>query len=245
MAEETTTVKKIRSKKTVAELMEENVALPTVSLAKKAVTSAEPFTDLIKTITQAQIEFDRLEKEIAEMKVSWLKEQTEYQTARVTHSQQDELNRKREEETYQYNLTREHKRVEDEFADKKATWEKALQNQQESLAQERKELEELRKLAGGFEVDKEKAVQMAGGVLEKELTARFETETKLKDQQTKAEKDLLNMRITNLTAENSRQVNEIEVLKKALEEATHQIKDIAVKVIESNSSNSKIANLSE
>ena len=56
----------------------------------------------------------------------------------------------------------------------------------------------------------------------------------------KSEKELLVLKITNLTQENSRQSNEIAVLKKSLEEATRQLKDVAVKVIESSSSNTAV-----
>lgn len=41
------------------------------------------------------------------------------------------------------------------------------------------------------------------------------------------------MKVANLEAENSRLNKEIEILKKSLDEATRQVKEIAVKVIES------------
>lgn len=47
---------------------------------------------------------------------------------------------------------------------------------------------------------------------------------------------MLNLRIENLAQENSRQAREVELLKKALEEATRQLKDVAVKIIESSTS---------
>ena len=53
------------------------------------------------------------------------------------------------------------------------------------------------------------------------------------DQEQKSEKELLAFKITNLTQENARQSQEIITLKKSLENATAQLKDVAVKVIES------------
>mgnify|MGYP001568907884 CR=1 FL=1 len=56
----------------------------------------------------------------------------------------------------------------------------------------------------------------------------------------KAEKEILALKIESLTANNERQVKEIESLKRAMEEARRQIKEIAVKVIESGSSKTSI-----
>lgn len=94
----------------------------------------------------------------------------------------------------------------------------------------------------GFESEKEKAVTKA---LQKELTSAFETEKKLREQEFKAEKELLNLKISNLIIENSRQANEIETLKKALDDTTRQIKEVAAKVIESGSPQPKITPISE
>lgn len=57
----------------------------------------------------------------------------------------------------------------------------------------------------------------------------------LRDQEVKAEKDLLNMKISNLETDNLRLIKETEVLKRSLDEAARQVKEIAVKVIESGS----------
>ncbi len=88
-------------------------------------------------------------------------------------------------------------------------------------------------MVDGFEMGKGEAVNQAQEILQKELTFKFETERKSREQEIKAEKDILNLKITNLTSENNRLNSEIESLKKALEEATRQVKEIAVKVIES------------
>lgn len=75
--------------------------------------------------------------------------------------------------------------------------------------------------ADGFDSQKDQAVQDAQEKLEKELSGQFDTERKLKEQEVKAE--------------NSRLTKEIEILKRSLDEATRQVKEIAVKVIESGS----------
>lgn len=91
----------------------------------------------------------------------------------------------------------------------------------------------------GYEAEKNQAVKEAQNAAGQQLTGRFETERKLREQEVKSDKEILNLRIANLTAENSRQKTEIDSLKKALDEATRQVKEIAVKVIESRSNTAK------
>lgn len=145
------------------------------------------------------------------------------------------MERKREQETYQYNITLARKRAEDEFQDKKLAWEKDLAQKKEELENQKRELEELRKLSAGFNEQQEKAVKEAEELLGKQLTEKVNQETVLREQQIKAEKEILGLKIANLETENYRLNKEIEILKRSLEEATRQVKEIAVKVIESGS----------
>jgi len=72
--------------------------------------------------------------------------------------------------------------------------------------------------------------------LQKELKEKHESEIENLIQQYKSEKSLLELRIENLVSENSRLTKEIEGLKKALDDSTRQIKEIAVSVIEAGKS---------
>ena len=49
----------------------------------------------------------------------------------------------------------------------------------------------MRKLVSGFEAEKDKAVKETASTLQKELSAIFETERKLRDQENKAKDELL------------------------------------------------------
>ena len=142
-------------------------------------------------------------------------------------------------------MTRKRKVAEDEFNDKKATWEKQLRDSQDQITKDKQELEDLRKLTENFETEKEKAIKEAQVTLEKELTQKSESENRLKDQESKSDREILNLRITNLQTENSRQKAEIDSLKKSLDEATRQVKDIAVKVIESGNSTLRTTSTTE
>ena len=163
----------------------------------------------------------------------------------VQQKTQEEVERKREQETYQYETSLVRKRAEDEFNDKKLAWEKDLSQRKQELENQKRELEELKKLTDSFDSQKQQAVREAQVEIEKELKDSFENENKLREQEIKAEKAVLDLKISNLESENTRQSKEIEVLKRAFDEATKQVKEIAVKVIESGSNQQKAQSSSE
>lgn len=230
----TSTVKRTtRARKTTAVSDETS---SDASLSSKALKPMEDaFTKLITAITTAKDDYETLEKQIAEIKEVWDREQKLHTITIQERDQQEEVERRREQELYQYETTLKRRQQEDEFAEKKAKWEKELEGRKDELAKEKQELEMLRREVADFEEEKEKAVKEASLNLQKELTASFATERKLREQEVKSEKELLVLKITNLTQENNRQSNEIAILKKSLEDATRQLKDVAVKVIESSS----------
>lgn len=213
--------------------IEEPEVVETVIAPAKTTSKTDPFIVLIKEISDLQSESEKLQKEIAQTKESWGMEQKARAKEIEDQNIQEELERKRNQETYEYESARKHKQEENDFADKKTLWERQLQEQKETIEKDRKELEELRKLVAGFEDEKEKFIKEAQLTLQKELTGSFENEKRIREQEFKAEKEILNLRLSNLTIENSRQAAEITSLKKALGEATSQVKEIAVKVIES------------
>ncbi len=225
-----TTKKVVRRKTTTAEASAASL-IPTPSA--QTLDHLETFNDLIEKITKAREGYEKLQKEIAEAKLAWNKEQQEYQQKLNESNQQQEITRKREQETYDYETARKRKTAEDEFNEKEALWERELVARKDELAKEKAELEDLRKRVIAFDADKEKAIKQATEALYKELESRFAAEKKFTDQQNRSDQELLKLRIENLTVENARQSKEIEILKKALDEATAQVKDIAVKVIES------------
>jgi colicin import membrane protein len=236
----TATVKKTtRARKTAVSSESIFVTKPVSALTKNLKAYEGIFADLIRSINESREEFMSLQKEIDEARESWNKEQRDHEIAIAERDQQEEIARKRETETYNYETALARKKVEDEFLEKKAKWEKELAERKDEIAKEKEELEFLRKQVDGFETEKEKAVKEASLKLQKELTDRFATEKKLREQEVKSEQELLAFKITNLTSENERQADEIALLKKSLEQATTQLKDVAVKVIESSSSQVK------
>lgn len=196
------------------------------TISSPVITDA--FTNLLDKISASRSEYERLLKEIAEAKLVWIREQ-----------QEREINLKRDAQTYEYDFALIRKKAEDEFNEKRLKWERELAEQKDVLLAEHKELEELRKQVAGFPLAQEKAVKDACTTLQKEMDDKSATDKKLREQEVKAEKDILNLKLSSLEAESLRQTKEIEILKKSLEIATVQVKDIAVKVIESGRESSK------
>lgn len=190
-------------------------------------------TKLIAEITDFRDQITSLEKSIAETKERWEKEQKEYVQEMHEQNQQEEIARKREEETYQYETKLTRKRAEDEFTERRAKWERELADQKEQLAKEHEELTTLRKQVAAFEEEKEKLVKTTSAAVQKELAAAFSTERKLREQEVKSEKDMQTLKLTTLTNDNQRLNQEITRLKQALDSANREVKDIAVKVIDS------------
>lgn len=239
MDEPTVVKKTARTRKITAVPVNESAISASKISSAAILPHPDTFTSLINQLNQQSNEFEALQKEITTIKELWLKEQKDHEAEINTRNQQKEQERKREEETYLYERSREHKKSEDEFTDRKMAWEKQLQQQKEAIAQDRQELESLRKTVAGFEAEKNKAVAETQTLTGQQLTGKFETERKLREQEVKAEKEMLSLKIANLTADSNRQQAEIESLKKALDETTKQVKEIAVKVIESRSNTPK------
>lgn len=205
-----------------------------VSTQPKHLSSlSDAFVDLLNRIAHTKEECEHLQKEIAETRDSWTKEQTEHEHELVERKTQEELARRREQELYEYEMNLKRRKDEDSFAAKKAEWENELAGQKETIEKEREELVMLRKHVENFDVEKEKSVKEACTILEKTLTEKFAIEKRIREQEIKSEKDIFALRITGLTEEKNKLTNEIEQLKKSLDETTKQLKDVAMKVIES------------
>ena len=228
----TTAVKRTTRRKTATSVGDSSVSATPSTSVKSLSSIISSFNDLFEKIIRAKTEFEKLEKEITEIREVWAKEQANHQQQMMEKREQEETARKREQETYNYEVALGRRKTEDEFAERKAKWEKELAEKREEIEGDKKELELLRKQVACFEEEKEKLVKEACNLLQRDLTNRFETERKLREQEIKAEKEILSLKIESLSSENMRQVKEIEALKKALDEATRQVKDIAVKVIE-------------
>lgn len=231
MAADTVIKKTTRTRKTaVSSLGTETTKI--LPADQSLVGIADYLSSLILKVGQVKEEIEKFQKEIIETKTNWEKEKNEHEKHVSERDREVELFRKRDEEEYQYQWKMERKRIEDEFGERKAKWEKELLERKEEIEADKRELMDLREKVAGFESEMAKAVKEAQTNLAKEMEAEYATERKLREQEIKSEKEILNLKIDSLTSENVKLTSEIEVLKKSLDEATRQVKEIAVKVIE-------------
>lgn len=229
-------------KKTVARKRKAVSVSPDTTLPETSKTSTAEktlknlsyyFSELLEKIEESRTEVENLQKVIFETKENWEKEKMLNEQARAVREKDLETARKREEEEYEYEKKRERKLVEDEFRERREKWEKDLVSRKEEMEAEKKELLELRKKVADFEGVLEKAVKETQTNLTRELMGNFNAERKLREQEVKSEKEIFVLKISGLAADNSRLNQEVLDLKKAMEGATAQVKEIAVKVIES------------
>jgi chromosome segregation ATPase len=126
------------------------------------------------------------------------------------------------------------KKDQDMFEQKRSAWERMLEENKKQFEQEKQELETLRKTVATYEADREKAVKAACDVLQKSLEKDFSVKTQLREQETKAERDLLQLKLTTTQEENTRLTKDILELKKSLDHVSTELKDVAVRVIDAN-----------
>ncbi|MEK7517485.1 MAG: hypothetical protein AAB583_02955 [Patescibacteria group bacterium] len=234
----TATVKKTaRTRKTTSAV--EPIVPDTASPMQKAKPLENIFVTLIATITSAREEYEMLQKQIKQTQEVWKEDQRLHVIKMQERDREEDLMRKREKETYEYNINLARKKDEDEFLERKAKWERDLQFRKDEIEKEKQELGDLRKQVAGFEIQLAKAAKEATDNLKKDLSESFATEKQMNEQKQKAERELLAFKITNLTQENLKQANEIVMLKQSLEQAMVQLKDVAVKVIESSNVSTK------
>lgn len=176
-----------------------------------------------------------MQKEIQEVRELWQREKTDHERSIIELSNQEAAKQSRQEETWAYEFSQKEKRTLEELNEKKLKWEKELEAQKEVLENERRELVELRQRVEKFEGEKERTIKEASAALAKDLNEKYQNETRLRDQTESSEKEILNLKINQLTVENNRLTKELETIKKSLDEASRQLKEVALKVIESGS----------
>ncbi|HHN48323.1 MAG TPA: hypothetical protein ENN08_05240 [Bacteroidales bacterium] len=192
-------------------------------------------------IKQAKAEFD---EEMAEKKLQWKKEQEINQARQKEETETLQKKRTREEEEYQYNLKQVRKKetdlyeekkqkLEKELVDKKALFEKEYAEREASLKAAEKELQELRAKNVAFPNELEKAVAAAVKANTEKLQAEYKFAADLRAKETEGELRLKDQTIETLRAK----IKDIETLNKELAQKTTtaetNVKDIAIKAIES------------
>ena len=219
------------------------------SLTEQLTAEAERFATLQKAVSIAQREFEetnqiktragmlkrmielhtqeeeKFQQELARKREAWMEEQKVYEDGLKKE-------RIREEEEYGYQKSLRVKRDKDVFEDEKRTWERDLQVKKQIQIQLEADVVDLRKKVAQFSNEIDKAVKDAVD----EAVAQERKEAQIRENFAKQEWDtkqqISTLKITSLEQTVKMQMTEIEELKRQLEKATQQVKDIAVAVIE-------------
>lgn len=229
------------TEKTINDLAKLKVSLnQTVdNLTDNLVSEADKLVSLKKAveISQKDLETNFQIKSKAEMLKKLFESHSEKQTGLEKEMDSKHKEWEEEQKIYEENLKRKRQRDEEEYkyqADlENRRWEQKLEEEKQTYQQKLAELEELKKQIGLFPQEKEKAIAQA---VEKALAeSRKQAEVDKSFAQQKAENTLkiAELKISQLENTAKDQASEIIQLKKQLDEATKQVKDIAVAVIES------------
>ncbi len=165
------------------------------------------------------------EKDMAEKRKAWAAEEK-------AHEEEMSKQRTRDEEEYGYEMKLLKQRDADERESVKLARERKEEEEASVKAALYKELEELRKKVVQAPTDTEKTVKEA--VARALVEAKRDADVVMTQIKFQAESDLrvAELKIESLEALGKSQTNDIVQLKKQLDEATRQVKDIAVSVIE-------------
>jgi len=174
----------------------------------------------------------QLELELEEMKKSFELEKEQKSKLQKEEAQELEKNRKREQEDYDYNLKLKRKIEEDNYTREKEAKIRELEQRELKLKNSEKELDDLRSTSAGYEVKLANEIKKAFENGQKETTKELEIAYNLERKDVDRESQLDKMTIQNLQKTITNQETEITELKKQLIQATQQVKEIALKVIE-------------
>lgn len=195
----------------------------------KIKAEAESLEALIITNRQSKEQLEKeqeeqkkiLKESIEAIKLQWKREQEEY-------DYKTKITRRNDQDTY------EQKKVilENELNERKTSFEKEISEREKIVAAQEEEFNKLKQEAESFATTLEKGIQEAKTLVEKQLTREFEYKQKLEIKDLEAELKLREQAIENLKAKVLEQQKHIELLSSRTDDASLQVKDIALKAIE-------------
>lgn len=152
---------------------------------------------------------------------------------------------KREQEEYEYELSLNRRKEENEYAEKRAEQEAELAQRERAVAAAEQELAGLREKAAKFQAELEKAVAEAKEKTEREVLREEQVKADLLREKSAAEQRIAALTIDTLKGRVAALENEVESLKAQLANANKEVKDVAVKVIEGHSRHDENERLSK
>jgi hypothetical protein len=200
-------------------------------------------TALDQMVQEYSHEKERLEAEIASRRAEWEEEARVAERDRKEQEESLKKQRQREIEDYEYKKSLDRKKAQDKYEEELRLVEKSNKEKQEALGKswsqreaalkaQEEEYARLKKEAEGFPARLQKEIDQAAARAVVESEARFTQQIQLLKKDAEVEGRMAELRIKTLEETISRQSAQIEALQKHLDEAKHQVQDIAVKAIE-------------
>lgn len=189
--------------------------------------------DTLKNLIQTRIEEEQKTKIDFQIFKENIDSQKQKELQRTKEETEDAKKKQsRELEEYEYDLKQKRKIEEEQYKTKKQKEEEIISQKQNDLDSKANEFKELQEKVAKFDSILEKEIAKTKSETIKEVTRELETKYNLEMKEIEGEKKVAEITIKNLDLTIKSQSEEIITLKSQLVEATKQIKDIAVSVIE-------------
>lgn len=180
-------------------------------------------------------EKQQLINEMAKVRHHWEEEQQEHDREQSRELEELLQSRQREDDEFQYNLQRKRRSDEDAYNQKHAEREVALEAKELSLAEREQHMKQLEAEIASWPKRLDDTVAAARAELSKEAAQRHTAEIRELKLIHQHEVALANVKIHGLEQQLKNQGTEVDSLKSQLADASRQLKDMAVTVIEARS----------
>ncbi len=161
-----------------------------------------------------------LANEIGKVKILWDEEK-----------RSQEVERKRADDEYRYNLSQERRLEKDEYEKAKSAREAVLADREKAVSDREKEIKEMERQITAFPTEVESAAEKAREVLGKELTDKYERQIIDLKHGYESDARVSAVRAENLQSQVKSQATEIESLKRQVADTSRQLKEMAVAAI--------------
>ncbi len=210
-------------------------------------------SDSLSALLAAQKERQMaFESEMTTRRQQWKIEQDQFESARKEYEQQIKKDREREKADYQYNLTLERKRDEDVYAAKKISLEKELldlrvkmesdlNSREKAIAEREKQFSDLQRTVEEYPKQLDKAIHEATVKVRSELELQHKHEIELRDREIEGDRKLQKQTIDTLQTKIKEMEEQIKRLTLQSDEARKQVNGLALKALESASTQRPIA----
>ncbi len=184
-------------------------------------------------IRRKSVALDDLEqsKQDLQLNIETVKKQWE------TEKADREAQRQRDEDTYNYNLSRKRRDDEETYIQKTKDREAKLAERELALADREQSAKDLTVQVEAFPAQLDAAVKAAREEVVKELKAQASSELQQTKQQLEHEKSILTLKLQGAEASITTQAKQIADLQRQLDNSSAQLKEMAVAVIQSKNAN--------